>query len=42
MNEKGRVIFGGNYERVLKLKKTYDPNNIFNKSHVQVEPAAIK
>lgn len=41
--ERGRVIFGPNYDRVLKLKNTYDPNNVFNKAHVQVETAtAVK
>lgn len=27
---------------LLKLKKMYDPNDVLNKSHVQVERAAIK
>lgn len=36
MDEHGRVIFGPNYERVLKFKKTYDPN-VFTKSLFSVD-----
>jgi hypothetical protein len=28
----GKEIFGVNYEKVLELKKRYDPTDIFNKS----------
>lgn len=34
--QKGSVIFGSNYERVQELKRKYDPENLFNKSHVQL------
>ena len=37
MIEKGPVIFGSNYERVVQLKRQYDPENVFNKSHVQIQ-----
>ena len=42
LQEKGRVIFGPNYERLLQLKKMYDPNNVFSKANLQVEPTAFK
>lgn len=35
--ERGPVIFGSNYDRVVQLKKKYDAKNVFNKSHVRIE-----
>jgi FAD/FMN-containing dehydrogenase len=32
------VVFGGNYERLRKLKKKYDPHSVFNKWY-PIEPA---
>lgn len=32
--EKGRSIFGANYERLIELKRKWDPKNAFSKSHV--------
>jgi FAD/FMN-containing dehydrogenase len=29
--DKAQVIFGQNYPRLQKIKKRYDPENIFNK-----------
>ena len=37
MNEKGQIIFAANYPRLQELKRKFDPHNIFNKSHVQIE-----
>lgn len=36
-NEKGQTVFAANYPRVQELKRKFDPRNIFNKSHVQIE-----
>ena len=36
LNQKGSVIFGSNYDRIIELKRKYDPDNVFNKSHVQM------
>lgn len=32
--EKGRTIFGANYERLIELKGKYDPENVFSKGHL--------
>ncbi|KAL9585041.1 MAG: hypothetical protein Q9212_001756 [Teloschistes hypoglaucus] len=32
--ERGRSIFGANYERLIELKRKWDPKNVFSKSHV--------
>ena len=37
--QRGRDIFGINYDRLAALKKRYDPTNIFNKLFT-VTPAA--
>jgi len=29
--DKSKVVFGDNYPRLQKIKKRYDPDNIFNK-----------
>lgn len=36
LNEKGHLIFGSNYDRIIELKRKYDPENLFRKSHVQM------
>lgn len=36
-NENGQTIFAANYPRAQELKRKFDPRNIFNKSHVQIE-----
>lgn len=36
LNQKGSVIFGSNYDRIKELKRKYDPENVFSKSHVQM------
>ena len=32
--EKGRTIFGANYDRLIELKKRFDPSNAFGKGHL--------
>ncbi|KAL8773921.1 MAG: hypothetical protein Q9209_001351 [Squamulea sp. 1 TL-2023] len=31
---KGRTVFGANYERLIELKKKWDPKNAFSKGHL--------
>jgi hypothetical protein len=31
VSEKGQVLFGVNFPRIIELKKRYDPGNIFGK-----------
>ncbi|KAL8693083.1 MAG: hypothetical protein Q9218_002007 [Villophora microphyllina] len=31
---KGRTVFGANYERLIELKRKWDPENVFSKSHL--------
>jgi FAD/FMN-containing dehydrogenase len=28
-----RDIFGGNYEKLVELKRQYDPENVFNRAY---------
>lgn len=37
LNERGQIIFAANYPRLQELKRKFDANNIFNKSHVQID-----
>lgn len=32
--EKGRTVFGANYERLIELKRKWDPTNAFGKGHL--------
>lgn len=32
--ERGRSIFGANYDRLIELKRKWDPKNVFSKSHI--------
>lgn len=34
LKQDGKLIYGQNYSRLVGLKAKYDPDNLFNKSHL--------